>query len=234
MDVNQTSYGTQRSVSLESTISLSTIASRLSIPEPWEHKAADSENYDAHGQSTLRHFRRGRQRWRVFLSGLWQVLLTTILCLALFWLCYAYSKEPVLLKRDANIFNTFNIGLSMLLGMALSSAFKGFAQSLRWQLLSTRYFGLREFDQVMQCESLLSTMQLLWTGRVKGRFTPSRVQWYCVVSLALNLGLQVVVAAIGLYVPLEISDKRVNFEGKCYSPVIEHQFGIGDFILLIL
>ncbi|KIW69261.1 hypothetical protein PV04_05146 [Phialophora macrospora] len=179
-------------------MSLSTITSRLSIPEPWEHKPADSETHEAHLTSTLRHFRRGPQCWRVFFSGLWQLFLTTILCLALFWLCYAYSRAPYLSQRDANIFNTFNIGLSMLLGMAQSSAFKGFARSLRWQLLSTRYFALREFDQVMQCESLLSTMQLLWTGRVKGRFSPSRVQWYCMISLILNLGLQVVVAAIGL------------------------------------
>jgi hypothetical protein len=111
-------------------------------------------------------------------------------------------------------FNVLNIGLSMLLGMALASAFKGFAQSIRWQLLSTRSLPLEDFDRVMQCESLLATTQLLWKGRVKGRLMPSRIQWYCAVALSLNLGLQVVVASLGLYAAPKISDEWMTLTSK--------------------
>ncbi|OQU95934.1 hypothetical protein CLAIMM_02088 isoform 2 [Cladophialophora immunda] len=200
----------QKLVSMASSASLSTMASRLSVPDPWDHQLVETDTNGSYRPSTTCRFRRGPQRWRVFFSGLWQLLVTTALCLSLFGLFYAESRKQVLWRKDKNVFNIFNIGLSMLLGMALSSAFKGFAQSLRWQLLSTRYLSLEDFDRVMQCESLIATTQLLWRGRVKGRLMPSRIQWYCAAALSLNLGLQVLVATLGLFAGFEPSEEWVK------------------------
>jgi hypothetical protein len=207
---------------------LSTLASRVSIPEPWEHKSAQIETTKVHRSSTLRHFARSPQQWRVFFSGLWQLFLTTMLCVALFVLFYVYSHKWALSRRDQDVFNAFNVGLSMLLGMALSSAFKGFARSLRWQLLSTRYLSLEDFDRVIGCESLVASTQLLWTGRVRGRFWPSRIQWYSTLSLSLNLGLQLAVASLGFWVPIEPSERHVSYFSKYLcanrTSVNDHKF----------
>jgi hypothetical protein len=77
----------------------------------------------------------------------------------------------------------------MPLGMSLGAAFRAFAQSMRWQLLLTRYLGLEEFDQVLGCDSLTTSFKLLWTGRLKGRVVPSHIQSYSAVGLLLNFGL---------------------------------------------
>ena len=199
---------------LSSSITLSTLASRLSIPEPWEHRPSLSETNHTYQPSTLRHFRRGPQCWRVFYSGLWQLFVTCSLCLALFGLFRSQSHQTVLFQRDLYVFNVFNIGLSMLLGMALISASKGFALSMRWQLLSTRYLALKDFDQVMQCESLMATTSLLWRGRLNGHILPAQIQWYCVISLFLNLGLQIVVASLGLYAAPAVSQSSVTLTSK--------------------
>lgn len=200
--------------SLASTLSLSTITSRVSIPEPWDHQPAHSKLNKLHLSDTSRHFSRGRQQWRVFFSGLWQLFVTTILCVALFVLFYVYSHKWDLSRRDRDVLNAFNTGFSMLLGMALSSAFKAFARSLRWQLLSTRYLSLEDFDRVLGCESLLASTRLLWAGRVRGRLLPSRIQWYSALSLSLNLGLQLAVASLAFWAPIETSDSHASVLGK--------------------
>lgn len=57
----------------------------------------------------------------------------------------------------------------------------------------------------MGCESMITSTQLLWSGRTKGQKLPSQVQWYCAISLMLNLGMQIVVAMLGLFAATEVA-----------------------------
>ncbi|KIW19586.1 hypothetical protein PV08_00159 [Exophiala spinifera] len=204
-----------------SEITLSTIASRLSVPEPWEHDTPDEHNADTVG-NTARKFQRGPQCWKVLLSGLPQLLLTVTLCISILLVYYVYLRKGAINQADQALWNYLTLALYLILPMSLSSAFKGYARSYRWQLLSTRYLGLEEFDLVLGCESLIASTQLLWKGRVKGRLMPSRIQWYCAVSLLLNLGLQVAVSVLGV-----IASLTPSREGIDYSQY--GSFSIADF-----
>jgi hypothetical protein len=62
----------------------------------------------------------------------------------------------------------------------------------------------------MGCESMITSTQLLWSGRNKGQKLPSQVQWYCAISLILNLGLQIIVAMLGLVVATAVS--KTNYD----------------------
>lgn len=176
----------------------------ISHTDPWEHAKRKRTDTTPDPSSTSRVFDRRKQCWRVFISGLWQVTLTTAFCAALTGVYFYYSRQPMLSDSQIRNYNAINIGLSLFLGAQLASAFKGFAQNIRWQLLSSRYFDLKQFDMVLDCESMITSTQLLWSGRVKGRKLPSQVQWYCAITLLLNLGLQVAVAALGLIVAPEV------------------------------
>lgn len=184
---------------------LTPLISNVSIAEPWEHKPRKRTDTTPFPSNTCRVFNRRKQCWRVFISGLWQVAITSAFCAALAGVYVAYSRQQALQSSQVKMFNALNIGISLLLGAQLSSAFKGFGQNIRWQLLSSRYFDLKQFDMVMGCESMITSTQLLWAGRKKGQIFPTQVQWYCAISLALNLAMQVVVAMLGLIVAPELS-----------------------------
>lgn len=183
----------------------------ISRTEPWEHNKRKRTDTTPDPSSTSRVFDRRKQSWRVFTSGLWQATLTAAFCAVLFGVYVFYSRKPLLSDDEAKAYNAINIGLSLLLGAQIASSFKGFARNIRWQLLSSQYFDLNQFDMVLGCESMLTSTRLLWSGRAKGHKLPSQVQWYCAVSLILNLAMQVIVAILGLVVAPEISALWVGF-----------------------
>jgi hypothetical protein len=183
----------------------------MSISEPWEHHKRKRTDTTPFPSNTCRVFNRRKQCWRVFISGLWQVVITSAFCGALAGAYVYYARQESLTAAEAKIYNVVNIGLSLFLGAQIGSAFKGFAQNIRWQLLSSRYFDLKQFDMVMGCESMITSTQLLWSGRNRGQKVPSQVQWYCAISLILNLGMQIVVAMLGLVAALEVSVTQFDF-----------------------
>lgn len=182
----------------------------ISRTEPWEHNKRKRTDTTPDPSSTSRVFDRRKQSWRVFTSGLWQASLTAAFCAALFGVYVSYSRKGSLSGADGKSYNAINIGLSLLLGAQIASSFKGFAQNIRWQLLSSQYFDLNQFDMVLGCESMLTSTRLLWSGRAKGHNLPSQVQWYCAVSLILNLTMQVIVAILGLVVAPEVSTSQFD------------------------
>ncbi|KAK5051324.1 hypothetical protein LTR84_002976 [Exophiala bonariae] len=184
----------------------------ISRTEPWEHTKRKRTHTTPDPSGTSRVFDRRKQCWRVFTSGLWQVTLTAAFCAALMGVYYYYSKQAKLSDGQLRNYNAINIGLSLFLGAQLASAFKGFAQNIRWQLLSSRFLELKQFDMVLGCESMITSAQLLWSGRVKGRKLPSQVQWFCAISLLLNLAMQVAVAALGLIVAPDVN--KLGFDNR--------------------
>jgi hypothetical protein len=209
--------------------SLTTIASRVSISNPWEHEAPNLDKSQIDQLSTARRFRPGRQRWRVFISGLPGLLLTTLLCISLYVVYYVYNKKSFLRKRDQLSYNWLSMTLYLVISMSLSGAFKTFAKSYRWHLLSTRYIGLEEFDMVLGCESLITSTRLLWKGKTRGRLIPSRIQLYCGIFLLLNLGLQLAVSGLGLVVSPEPSSKGIDRSGKCVTPPESMEQGTDNY-----
>jgi hypothetical protein len=182
----------------------------LSLTDPWEHNKRKRTHTTPEPSSTGRLFNRQKQGWRVFMDGLWHVALTSAFCAALAGIYVSYSRQWMLSKDDVRTYNAINIGLSLLLGAQIASAFKRFGQNIRWQLLSTRYFDLKQFDMVLGCESMITSTRLLWSGRNKGQKLPSQVQWYCAISLTLNLTMQVIVAMLGLVVAPEVSTNSAD------------------------
>jgi hypothetical protein len=103
-------------------------------------------------------------------------------------------------------FNAFITMLSIFLGNNLTSSFREYAQMLRWRLMASNYRPLDEFELLLQCESQMKVLKLLWKSGARGKFWLNKLQWFCVVWISVNLLLQVLVAFLGLTYNLEASN----------------------------
>jgi len=189
--------------SMQSPISESSRFTQRRIAPPWRHLMP------RHGPSptsrTLREFRPGRQRRRLFATSILQWCITLLLC-GLLAACLA-GFGTLLRMRVGQIkaFNALIVLISVFLGQNLTSSFREYALMLRWRLLASRYRPLDEFDLLMHCDSLRKVMTLFWVARTPGRVWLNKMQWLCTAWLSVNVTLQVLVALLGLTYSLNTS-----------------------------
>lgn len=131
---------------------------------------------------------------------------------------YSVSKSAhgVSISRK-HAFNAIITGLSLVLGLNLASSMKTYANMLRWRLLASGYRTLDEFERILECESQLKTLTILWACRTRGRWFPNKIQFAAAVSILINLALQVFTALLGLTYSIDVSEEFVNVQSGLVS-----------------
>ena len=178
-------------------------------PPVWHElrSAVDPTNYDipqghkttSNGPLTVREYDRSRQRKKLLLSCVLQLLITLLLCIAAAMVLLGYSRPSYLSSNGVRGFNAlitiFQIGISI----NIASSLRSYAKMLRWRILASSYRSLKEFDLILSCSEQTSILKLLWhTRRLQHWYIPSLSQIICLVWLSINLASVVVVALIGL------------------------------------
>ena len=190
------------------------------IAAPWEHETPISEKggsalgsgSGSHEPSkTVREFDHRRQRRRLFVNSSFRLMNTAFLCCALAAVLYGFSTiRTGMTQPQKKGFNALITGLSIILGLNLSSSLKGYAQMMRWRFLAAGYRNLQDFELVMQCESQQAVLRLLWAGRSPGKFHVNKTQALAFFWLLINVALQVTTALLGLTYSIDISDNWVS------------------------
>lgn len=126
-------------------------------------------------------------------------------------------------------FNAVITLLSLCLGLAIVTALRSYARLLSWRFLASEYRNLQDFELVMNCDSQSKVLKLLWAGRTPGRFWLNRTQILCLTSLGLVIGLQIVIALMGLTYSVDSSTTDISYAHGNVSRVqlsnIQQSFG---------
>ncbi|KAF2691070.1 hypothetical protein K458DRAFT_287043 [Lentithecium fluviatile CBS 122367] len=164
---------------------------------------------------------------RLFLlkTGAYRFLMTLAFSLAIGVSLKSYEGfgAPFIMnKTQVRIFNSLMLGLSLGLGLNLASSLKRYAVILRWYLLTRRYVSLEVFDLILGLETLTKVGKLLIISlpgirRIKllrklpwfreARDDGTRFTWIaCALWILINIGAQILVAALSLFWPVDPSD----------------------------
>ena len=82
---------------------------------------------------------------------------------------------------------------------------------MRWRFLASAYRSVQEFELVMQCESQMKVLRLMWTARTRSRMlVPNKTQVLCFTWIVVNVLLQVLVALLGLTYSIDTSNTWVS------------------------
>jgi hypothetical protein len=127
---------------------------------------------------------------------------------------YAFSNLALMTVHQVKTFNALMILISILLGANMTSSLKEYALMLRWRIMAAQYRPLEEFDLLMHIESIRKVVKLFWIGRTRGQWSLNRTQVGCLLWLAVNILLQVLVALLGLTYNLGTSDFPDHRFGK--------------------
>ncbi|KAF2651934.1 hypothetical protein K491DRAFT_696082 [Lophiostoma macrostomum CBS 122681] len=175
--------------------------------------------------STAKRYDHQESRKFLFKTGMYRFSITLMFCILIGLSLKAYEgfRHPIVISRnDVRIFNALMLGLSLGLGLNLASSLKRYAVILRWSLLTKRYVSLEVFDLILGLETLTKVGKLLvisLPGIRKVRFL-RKLPWFrearddgtrftwivCLLWILVNIGAQVLVAALSLFWPVDPSD----------------------------
>lgn len=186
------------------------------LRQPWRHSVS-TEGGTRPLSRTVREFKPDRQRRRLFVSAVGQWVITVLLCGVLAGILGGFGSLRWMSVSQIKAFNALIVLTSLFIGTNLTSSFRDYAMMMRWRFLSSKYRTIREFDLLLECQSLRTVMKLFWEVRTRGRawFILNSTQWLCVVWLGVNIFLQVLVAVLGLTYNLDTSD----IPARRYGPV---------------
>jgi hypothetical protein len=181
------------------------------IASPWDHEAPrKGMPPDYH---TVKEFDYRLQRRRLFTNSAFQWGVTFFLCGALAGTLrsFQYYFASGMGQNQKHAFNGLITGLSIALGINLASSLRGYAEMMRWRFLASAYRSVQEFELVMQCQSQMKVLRLLWTARTRGRMlVPNQTQILCFIWISVNVLLQVLVALLGLTYSIDTSSTWVS------------------------
>ena len=128
-----------------------------------------------------------------------------------------YSKiRPGISRAEKYSFNMLLIGLSICLGLAFAAQFAQFCQMMRWRFLASSYRNLEEFDLVLGCDSMANTVRLIWKGRRKGQWYPTKSQVLAMFWVFVFVAFNVVAALLGLTYSTDVNPDQVDLAyGEC-------------------
>lgn len=158
-------------------------------------------------------------------TGSYRFSITLLFCvlIALSLKAYEGFGAPLVInKSQVRFFNALMLGLSLGLGLNLASSLKRYAVILRWSLLTKRYVSLEVFDLILGLETLTKVGKLMvislpgirkvkflrnWPWFRDARDDGTRLTWVvCLIWIFINIGAQVLVAALSLFWPVDPSD----------------------------
>ncbi len=106
------------------------------------------------------------------------------------------AKQPVD-RGHKLVFDTVATGLMLGLGLNFFEVLKDMAKIIRWRILSSRYFEVRDVDLILGWESLLKVFQMMIQA-----YRKPPVFLICLVWLLVNLAAQISVATLPLFASL--------------------------------
>lgn len=190
-----------------------------------------SSTFDADTRSLISHAKRydhHESRKFLFKTGAYRFLITLGFSILIGLSLKAYEgfgKPFIMNKTQVRIFNSLMLGLSLGLGLNLASSLKRYAVILRWYLLTRRYVSLEVFDLILGLETLtkvgkLMVISLPGVRRIKllrrlpwfseARDDGTRFTWLaCLIWILINIGAQILVAALSLFWPVDPSDNAL-------------------------
>ncbi|KAH6680866.1 hypothetical protein B0J14DRAFT_532392 [Halenospora varia] len=139
-----------------------------------------------------REFHPAKQLRKLLISGLSRWLLTAILIVCLYVTLWHYSSKKVMTSAKKRVFNAIVTGLSIALGLSISSGLKAMALEVRWWILSHQKRSLREVDLILHSGS---PSQVFMLALVAPRL---KVITCVFIWLLLHIASQVGVATLGL------------------------------------
>ncbi|KAL9114097.1 MAG: hypothetical protein Q9227_001869 [Pyrenula ochraceoflavens] len=170
------------------------------IHDHWSPDLQSNPHIDSHPHARWHDYRESRDR--LFINGFSQSILD------------AYSRKHALDTAQKHAFNALMTGFSIALGINLASSLRSYANLLRWRLLASAWLTLEEFDLVLSCSSQIKTLKLLAKSRLKTTFPfISLLQFLCFIWIFVNLGVQVLVAMLGLTYSLQLSEWDLHRPG---------------------
>ncbi|KAJ9605498.1 hypothetical protein H2200_010155 [Cladophialophora chaetospira] len=187
--------------------SIPTIASA-----PWEHKLNEKHIREVPTNTeTVRYFDPRRQKRRVFLDCLFMWFWTAGICGALAGTMYGFSTRRYgLTQMQKYAYNALITGLSIVLGLAFAAQFKQYAEMMRWRFLASQYRSIEEFEDVLGCDSYRSTIRIMWNGRRRGQWYPSKAQLVAAFWLIVFVVFNVCAALLGLTYSIDVSETNVH------------------------
>jgi len=158
-------------------------------------------------------------------TGAYRLLITFAFCSAMGFTLKAYEgfKAPfIMTKTQVRVFNSIMLGLSLGLGLNLASSLKRYAVIMRWYLLTRRYVSLEVFDLILGLETLTKVAKLMIISlpRIRHMKHIRKLPWFrearddgtrftwivCLIWILINIGAQILVAALSLFWPIDPSD----------------------------
>lgn len=158
-----------------------------------------SQRAHASNADTVREFDHKNQRKRLFINGFLRLLITVILCGLCGVILATYGKDRYLTNSKPRWFNTLITALPIGVSLSITSSLRSYAKMLRWRILASKYWSLKQFDMVLDAAEQTSVLKLLWNAR-RRRFwiIPTLTQVFCAVWLTANLGGAITIALLGL------------------------------------
>ncbi|CCX29894.1 Similar to hypothetical protein [Tuber melanosporum Mel28]; acc. no. XP_002836511 [Pyronema omphalodes CBS 100304] len=126
---------------------------------------------------------------------------------ASFILAVMYTEQLGSLSRmKKHLFNAVGVGLPLMLGLNYNSSFQAMAGIMRWKILASAKFTLKEADLILSLDSFLTVFKLgsLWWKQCVNKTGANRKAVYfgralaCITWVILTLGSQIGVGLLGL------------------------------------
>ena len=192
----------------------------------------DLKEFDDVPVDTVRPYLHKQQRSRLQLKSWTEWFITVILCLAYFLVLYFYDRDKAIDRRHRRIINSLVTGIVLLLGVNLNNSLRSYAKMIRWRFLASGYRSLKEFDLLMGCDSIMNVVSLVSHGRHKDKKFPfnSKVQFYALAWLIVQLGIVLAIGVIGLTYNLDISPNFVNVQTGNTSSVDLASLSTGNYL----
>jgi hypothetical protein len=166
----------------------------------------DHPNDNGRGKATAREYRRTRQENRILLNSLTRVLFTAVLCTLCAVVLIHFKSKGLLSPKDVQWFTTWMTALPLLVGLNYRSSLHSYAKILRWKVLATWDWPLRQFDLILEAAETQALLKLMWYARrEKYTLVPNTIQLAATCWLLVNVAGALAISLLGLTYSLDVS-----------------------------
>ncbi|KAI6248852.1 hypothetical protein HI914_02507 [Erysiphe necator] len=158
-----------------------------------------------------------RQQFNILISCMSKYLITLALCSGYVLVTSIWLGKSALSAFEKRVYNTIVTGISIALGLNISSAFRDIVQTLRWPIMSLRKRNIEELDMLLQIESLITVTKLIFSNN------RPFLRIGCIVWLIINIAIQAGLAMVSLTYNFDTDQERVQLiPGQVAIPSLDH------------
>ncbi|POS84522.1 hypothetical protein EPUL_005035 [Erysiphe pulchra] len=133
------------------------------------------------------------------------------------WVTLIWLKKTAVSAFDKRLYNTIVTGISIALGLNISSSFRDIALTLRWSILALGRQNLEEMNLMLQPESLTTIAKLSTVSRRPFIITG------CIIWLLINVITQAGLALLSLTYNFDMDPNAVQLKpGTAAIPRMDH------------